>query len=135
MKIGDLIYQGKKISELVKEMDCKDTNCQKCHISDICGIDDYEEIEVELPSIIKAADMADLDKRDNVNHPSHYQGKHECIDIMLAMFGKEAVKGFCMCNAYKYRFRAYKKNGVEDIKKAEWYENKLIELSGDVLNG
>ena len=69
-------------------------------------------------------------KNDNVNHPSHYQGKNECIDVMIAMFGIEAVKHFCMCNAYKYRFRADKKNGKEDIDKAEWYESKLIELGG-----
>ena len=67
---------------------------------------------------------------DNVNHPNHYQGKNECIDVMVAMFGKEAVKHFCMCNAYKYRFRADKKNGEEDRLKAEWYESKLIELGG-----
>ena len=67
---------------------------------------------------------------DNVNHPAHYQGKNECIDVMIAMFGIEAVKNFCMCNAYKYRFRADKKNGKEDIDKAEWYESKLIELGG-----
>lgn len=67
---------------------------------------------------------------DNVNHPNHYQGKNECIDVMIAMFGVEAVKHFCMCNAYKYRFRSTMKNGEEDIKKAEWYETKLIELGG-----
>lgn len=61
-----------------------------------------------------------------VDHPTHYQGKHECIDIMRAIFGDEMVKGFCMCNAYKYRFRSDKKNGAEDIKKAEWYEDYLI---------
>lgn len=58
------------------------------------------------------------------------RGKNECIDVMVAMFGKEAVKHFCMCNAYKYRFRADRKNGAEDIEKAEWYESKLIELVG-----
>ena len=67
--------------------------------------------------------------KDNVNHPQHYQGKNECIDVMVALFGLEAVKHFCKCNAYKYRFRADKKNGEEDIKKAEWYETKLIELN------
>ena len=69
-------------------------------------------------------------KSDNVNHPEHYQGKNECIDVMVAMFGVDAVKHFCMCNAYKYRFRAQAKNGAEDIEKAEWYESKLIELGG-----
>ena len=70
------------------------------------------------------------EKQEHVDHPAHYQGKNECIDVMLAMFGVEAVKHFCMCNAYKYRFRADKKNGAEDISKAEWYESKLIELGG-----
>jgi hypothetical protein len=67
---------------------------------------------------------------DTVNHPTHYQGKNECIDVMVAMFGKEAVKHFCMCNAYKYRFRSDKKNGDEDIKKAEFYETYLINMGG-----
>ena len=67
---------------------------------------------------------------DNVNHPKHYQGKHECIDEMIAMFGVEAVKGFCKCNAYKYRYRADRKNGAEDIKKAEWYVDYLMKLEG-----
>ena len=65
---------------------------------------------------------------DNVNHPNHYQGKHECIDEMIAMFGVEAVKHFCMCNVYKYRYRASEKNGQEDLDKADWYMDKLMEL-------
>lgn len=64
-----------------------------------------------------------------VNHPTHYQGKYECIDEMRALFGDEAVKHFCMCNAYKYRFRANRKNGEEDIKKAEWYMEYLMWLN------
>ena len=79
---------------------------------------------------VGAPGVKGVDGVDTVNHPSHYQGKNECIDVMVAMFGKEAVKHFCMCNAYKYRFRSDKKNGDEDIKKAEWYETKLIELGG-----
>jgi len=68
---------------------------------------------------------------ENVNHPAHYQGEHECIDIMVALYGINAVKGFCKCNSFKYRFRAESKNGDEDIKKAEWYENWLIEHEQD----
>jgi len=69
-----------------------------------------------------------LKNNDNINHPEHYQGKRECIDIMIDLFGIEAVIGFCKCNIFKYRFRADKKNGEEDILKAQWYENKLSEL-------
>lgn len=66
---------------------------------------------------------------DNVNHPSHYEtGKFECIDVMVETQGVEAVKDFCRCNAFKYLYRAKRKNGIEDYKKAIWYLNKLIEL-------
>lgn len=85
-------------------------------------------------SITEAFEKAMEDAyNENVNHPSHYQGKNECIDVMLAMFGVEAVKGFCKCNAYKYRFRAGQKEGnsaEQDIEKAEWYESYLMELEG-----
>lgn len=70
-------------------------------------------------------------KSDNVNHSEHYQGKHECIDVMRVMFGDEAVKGFCKCNAFKYRFRAGRKEentAEQDIKKAEWYEEYLFRM-------
>lgn len=70
---------------------------------------------------------------DAVNHPKHYSGAHECIEVMRAMFGDEAVRDFCRCNSFKYRFRAAAKNGEEDIKKAEWYENYLIEMDSNAL--
>lgn len=67
---------------------------------------------------------------DNVNHPSHYEtGSFECIDVMLEIQGKEAVKNFCLCNAFKYIYRHNNKNGLEDIQKAKWYIDKYIELS------
>lgn len=66
---------------------------------------------------------------DNVNHPAHYEtGKFECIDVMLETQGVEAVKDFCVCNAFKYLYRHGRKNGAEDIKKAIWYLNKWVEL-------
>lgn len=66
---------------------------------------------------------------DPVNHPSHYKtGKYECIDVMEEALGRDAVKGFCLCNSFKYLYRAKKKNGLEDLKKARWYLDKLIEM-------
>ena len=68
----------------------------------------------------------------NVDHPSHYQSENgmECIDEMVLAFGVEAVKHFCLCNVWKYRYRADKKNGDEDRDKANWYMNKFKELCG-----
>lgn len=67
---------------------------------------------------------------DMVNHPSHYcrEGGMECIDEMIILFGKEAVKHFCLCNAWKYRYRAADKNGEEDLKKSDWYIKTYKEL-------
>ena len=66
---------------------------------------------------------------DNVNHPSHYNtGKYECIDVMVEVFGVEAVQHFCQCNAFKYLYRTNRKNGLEDMKKAQWYIDKYIKL-------
>lgn len=66
---------------------------------------------------------------DNVNHPAHYEvGRYECIEVMTEVFGVEAVKHFCQCNAFKYVWRSNRKNGNEDIEKAIWYMKKYLEL-------
>ena len=65
-----------------------------------------------------------------VDHPSHYnQGGIECIDAMVSAFGADAVRKFCLINAFKYIWRASDKNGDEDIDKAIWYLNKYGELN------
>ena len=65
---------------------------------------------------------------DNVNHPSHYVGNTECIDVMEQTQGIEAVMSFCLCNAFKYLFRHKRKNGIEDVRKARWYLDKYLEF-------
>lgn len=69
---------------------------------------------------------------ENVNHPKHYgrEGAMECIDEMLLIFGAEAVKHFCLLNAWKYRYRSADKNGEEDLKKSDWYLKKFADLCG-----
>lgn len=65
---------------------------------------------------------------DNVNHPNHYNnGKIECIDALeSAIQGLEGIEAFCTANAIKYLWRWKYKNGIEDLKKANWYINHLI---------
>ena len=70
---------------------------------------------------------------DNVEHPSHYcRGGIECIDAIEASLGKDEFTGFLRGNIIKYIWRYKDKNGLEDLKKAQWYLNKLIEV---VKNG
>lgn len=64
-----------------------------------------------------------VEEKEMVDHPSHYnQFKRETIEEMRLLFGDEAVKGFCKCNAYKYQRRAkFKEN-------AEWYLDYLEKM-------
>lgn len=67
---------------------------------------------------------------DNVNHPNHYQNIAgvEAIDILndvvKDLSGKQAAM---LWNALKYLLRFQKKNGVEDLKKAQNYLQYLID--------
>lgn len=65
---------------------------------------------------------------DNVNHPSHYtQGGVECIDaITAATVNKTGIEAVCVANVIKYLWRYELKNGIEDVKKARWYLDRLI---------
>lgn len=67
---------------------------------------------------------------DNVNYPKHYTtGKYECIDVLEDWMTYQEFKGFLKGNVLKYIHRYKYKNGLEDLKKAQWYLNKLIETS------
>lgn len=72
------------------------------------------------------------EEHDNVNSPDHYQGKVECIDcIESATSGLNGIEAFCTGNAIKYLYRWKKKNGIEDLKKAKWYIDKIISVNGE----
>ena len=66
--------------------------------------------------------------KDNVNSPSYYtQAGIECIDaITAAVSGKSGIEAVCVANVIKYLWRYELKNGVEDLKKAQWYLNRLV---------
>lgn len=65
--------------------------------------------------------------KDNIN-PSHYRrGKVECIDALeSATLNKSGIEAVCTANAIKYLWRYEEKGGVEDVKKAKWYIERLI---------
>jgi len=65
---------------------------------------------------------------DPVNSPAHYNTKGvEAITAIEASMSDEEFKGYCKGNAMKYLWRyKYKGKPVEDLKKAQWYLEKLI---------
>ncbi len=59
--------------------------------------------------------------KDNIN-PDHYkQGSIEVIDFIL-----DQRFNYLEGNVVKYISRYKKKNGLEDLHKAEWYLKELI---------
>lgn len=78
--------------------------------------------------------IEDIDERmdtnkEMINHPPHYTvGKVECIDaIESATTCLQGLEAVCTANVIKYVWRWKFKNGVEDLEKASWYLNKLID--------
>ena len=66
---------------------------------------------------------------DNVNKPPHYnQSGIECIDAIQAATG-DGYEYYLQGNILKYLWRYRYKNGIEDLRKAQWYLNKLIEVN------
>ena len=68
--------------------------------------------------------------KEKINHPDYYNsGNIEAIEII-----EDAclAEGFCLGNALKYILRAkHKENYIEDLKKARWYIDYIIEKSED----
>ena len=65
---------------------------------------------------------------DNVNRPAHYtQGEVECIDaIASATVNLTGEQAYCTAAAIKYLWRWKSKGGVEDLRKARWYIERII---------
>ena len=74
-------------------------------------------------------DLLDPLKNDAVNCPGHYlQGDVECIDaIKAAVTGKPAYEAWLVGQVIKYLWRYNFKNGSEDVEKAQFYLNRLVE--------
>lgn len=105
------------------------------------SVEDYVKERFEMKSPVDEYDfvrnIVDKEEKpknepDLVNHPNHYEtGKFECIEVMEEALGRDVVKGFCIGNAFKYLYRAKRKNGLEDLKKAQWYLNRVISMEDE----
>ena len=93
---------------------------------------------------------------DTVNHPSHYKKDAtllettiraaltnngdidplnlECIEAMVSMLTIDEIRGYLRGNSFKYRWRYRHKNGIQDLKKAKWYEKKLLRFEEVLSN-
>lgn len=68
--------------------------------------------------------------KDNITSPSHYvtDKDFEVFDVQEAFIHElKGMPASYWCNVVKYILRFQRKNGVEDLKKARYYLDKLIE--------
>ena len=72
---------------------------------------------------------------DAVNHPPHYKvGGIETIEYMKAKSTPEEFKGHLRLTAIKYLSRTgYKDDALQDLKKAQWYLNRLVKECEDEI--
>ena len=91
-----------------------------CIYSDVCLSDNNG---VGAPTHYKAFEIVEQIKEEMVNHPSHYnQGSIEVIDFI-----EDWELDFTTANIIKYVVRSpYKNNALEDLKKAKFYLERLI---------
>lgn len=74
----------------------------------------------------------DATKEDVVNHPKHYKtGKIECIKCISAVVNMyDGEQAYDVGQVIKYLYRApTKMNFMQDLKKAQWYLNRLIKIA------
>ena len=142
MTIGE---KAKKIKEY-----CESSYCSNCAIRNECTADFIAKIHESVKNINNnsLSNAYDIEKNyeiifgndseakkekadDMVNHPSHYtSGGVECIDAITAALSKydDPVDSWLVGQVIKYLWRAPLKGKYEeDIKKAQFYLNRLVE--------
>lgn len=68
---------------------------------------------------------------EEIQAPSHYrQGGIECIDAIQASMTPEQFTGYLKGNVIKYLWRFEHKGGLQDLGKAKWYSDALIQHVG-----
>ena len=112
--------------------------CDDCHGCNICLLEkfsggvmcDFDEWSDDKLAIAYDHVYKNMDENvpDMVNHPQHYtQGGIECIDALkAATVGKRGIEAVCVANVIKYLWRYEEKNGIEDVRKAKFYIERLL---------
>ena len=122
-------YTQKQLAELLGKAEITIRKYEACYmmptvqgIEDICKV-----LEISKGDIF----MNEKDKKEMVNHPKHYNmGKYECLDVVKELIkDMKGIEATLFFNAFKYLWRYKQKNGLQDLKKCEFYLKELISLN------
>lgn len=141
--IDDHCYCDDDADDDEDDTDECDGDCDNCESAELddrdekdddsCACEEDEHPDWPRPIKDDTNEQPDEQPYEYVDGPAHYHGT-ECIENMRKLFGDEAVRWFCICNAYKYRFRDGSKPGVaaeQDEKKARWYEDYAVKMMNE----
>lgn len=71
-------------------------------------------------------------KAEQINHPSHYtRGPIECIEAQRSALSPAEYKGYLKGCVMAYLWREMHKGGIDDVKKAQWFLDRLAETYGN----
>ena len=119
----------KEFQELMETVNKKISVINSGTISD----NDVEKITKEIAGNV-AFELRENENNNNITSPNHYQSDKgfEVFDVQEAFIHElKGMSASYWCNIVKYILRFQKKNGVEDLKKAKYYLEKLIEEETD----
>ena len=123
MTRDEMVLARDKFCDEQKDCSC----CLLNNFSDVCNFNRWpdDKLAIAYDHVYKNMDE---NIPDMVNHPQHYtQGGIECIDALkAATVGKRGIEAVCVANVIKYLWRYEKKNGIEDIRKAKFYIERLL---------
>lgn len=122
-------YTQKQLGEKIGKSDMTVRKYESAYImpSDSCLDDICKALEISRGDIL----LNEKDKKEMVNHPSHYNmGKYECLDVVKELVkDMKGIEATLFFNAFKYLWRYKQKNGLQDLKKCEFYLKELISLN------
>ena len=93
------------------------------------------QYQIEVGELFRVYPAVTEEKYDPVEKPPHYTlgNGMQCIEYIKQVLSAEEFKGYCNGNVIKYLHRhSYKNNPVEDIRKAKWYLERMLETMQEI---
>ena len=119
-KVGDKVWVLCEVLDLYKSLVCTYVDVEHDNAVFQARLSECRPVEPSNPP-------KNLDGSSDPINPSHYkQGGIECIEAIKAATGDGFI-GYVWGNVLKYLWRWPKKGGVDDLKKARWYLDRLIQ--------
>lgn len=131
-----LLEKSKHTLELLKRKGIYDCNAVwscKDELELLLTKDENQELEPKTEYQANDGTVSSVKRAVSFEPSSHYEFGNglNCMDFIIeAVKDSKGIEAFYQANAIKYLFRANKKNGIDDLKKAHNYITLLLKEKG-----